>query len=117
MQVLAPLQSFLDPFLLLLSDDPLLRMAQIALFFFGAIDIFLVFFATRDILLRSRSFLYMALCIILVAALPILGFLLYLLIRPARTLKQREVDQMVRKLCEKLCPRQEKKDRKQEDSE
>jgi hypothetical protein len=98
MQILTSLQSFLDPFLLLISQDPLLRVAQAALLLIGLIDVFFVFFTTRDILLRTRSFTYMASSIILVAILPYVGFLLYLLVRPARTLMQRETDRMVREL-------------------
>ena len=102
MHVLTILQSFLDPVLLLLSDDPFLRAVQAVLLLLGAIDIFFVFFATRDILLRTHSFLYMVVCIFIVAALPLLGFLLYLLIRPARTVQQRETDRFVREMSKVL---------------
>ena len=94
-QLTATIQSFLEPWLLFLADDPMLRLLQGSMLLVGALVIFLVFFTTRDILLRTNSFLYMFVCILLVAALPIVGFLLYLLIRPARTLKERELYAMV----------------------
>lgn len=102
MQFLASFQSLLDPFLLFLSEDPLLRMMQGGLLLAGAIVIFLVFYVTRDILLRTHSFWYMAFSIILTALLPVVGFLLYLLIRPARTIREREQEALLRALAGKL---------------
>ncbi len=89
------LQEFLEPWLLFLSDDPLLRIAQIAMLILGVIAIFLVFYTTRDILLRTHSFILMFLSILLVAALPGVGFFLYLLLRPPRTLKEREIEALL----------------------
>ncbi|MDD5103457.1 MAG: hypothetical protein PHX93_03585 [Candidatus Peribacteraceae bacterium] len=102
MPFLTSLQSFFDPFLLFLSEDPLLRMMQGGLLFIGFVVIFLVFFVTRDILLRTHSFWYMAFCIVLTALLPGVGFLLYLLIRPARTIHERALEEQVRSLAAKL---------------
>jgi len=96
------LQSILEPWLLFLAEDPLLRLLQGGMLLVGAIVVFLVFFTTRDILLRTNSFLYMFLSIVLVAALPIVGFFLYLLIRPASTLREREL----RRLLEQLLKQQ-----------
>ncbi|HLD32539.1 MAG TPA: hypothetical protein VJB10_03045 [Candidatus Peribacteraceae bacterium] len=95
------LQTLLEPWFLFLADDPTLRLLQMGMLLLGTIVIFLVFFVTRDILLRTDSFLYMFLCIILVAFLPVVGFFLYLLIRPARTIKEREVEKMLRSLLQK----------------
>jgi hypothetical protein len=94
-QLTETIQSFLEPWLLFLADDPTLRLLQGRMLLVGALVIFLVFFTTRDILLRTNSFLYMFVCILIVAALPVIGFLLYLLIRPARTLKERELYAML----------------------
>ncbi len=89
-------------FLTLLADDPTLRFIQIGLLLIGIFIVFLLLFATRDILLRTRSFLYQIVCILLVALLPGVGFLVYLLIRPERTLKQRETDLRMTKMAELL---------------
>lgn len=91
-------QSFAEPWLLFLADDPVLRMLQLGMLLLGGVVIFLVFYTTRDILLRTHSFLYMFVAIVLVALLPVLGFFLYLLIRPARTLRERELYDMVARL-------------------
>lgn len=89
----------------LFSDDPAVRIFQISLVVGGSILVFLVFFTLRDILLRTHSFLYQVISIALVALFPGLGFLLYLLIRPPRTLKQRETEAMLRQLLEdKVLP-------------
>lgn len=95
MQFSPMLQSMFEPWSLFLAEDPLLRMLQCIMLFGGVIAVFLVFYTTRDILLRSNSFLYMFVSILLVAALPLVGFFLYLLIRPARTLKEKQFQKMV----------------------
>jgi hypothetical protein len=83
-------------FLSLLTDNPAIRMVQFSLLALAIVAIYLVFFATRDILLRTRSFAYQMGCILLVAALPIAGFFLYLLVRPATTIRERELEQLLR---------------------
>lgn len=88
-------------FLSLITDNPAIRMIQISLLGVAAVAIYLVFFTTRDILLRTRSFFYQLGCIFLVAILPIVGFFLYLLIRPARTLKEREIEKLLKKIVKK----------------
>lgn len=50
--------------------------------------VFLVLFVTRDILLRTHSFVFQTFCILLVALLPFVGFFLYLLVRPSQTLAE-----------------------------
>ncbi|MDD4318907.1 MAG: PLD nuclease N-terminal domain-containing protein [Candidatus Peribacteraceae bacterium] len=84
--------------LTILSDDPIVRATQVSLLVAGFLAVYLVCYATRDILLRTRSFLYQAFCILLVAALPVFGFFLYLLVRPARTVRQRETDEVLRRI-------------------
>ena len=75
-----------------LNLDPLIRGLQIALGVFSALLIFLVFWTTRDIVRRSRSLFVQLSCILLVAALPIVGFFLYLLLRPRRTIEEKEME-------------------------
>ena len=89
------LQRFAQPWLMFLAEDPALRLLQCGMLLVGVIVIFLVFFTTRDILLRTHSFWYMFFSIIIVAALPVVGFFLYLLIRPSRTNKDREMEELL----------------------
>jgi len=92
------LQNIVQPWLVFLADDPALRLLQLGMLLVGSVVIFLVFYTTRDILLRTHSFCYMFLSIVIVALLPIIGFLLYLLIRPARTIKDRELEDLLTEL-------------------
>ncbi len=85
---MAPITQFM-------MDNPGLRFAQLGLILFAAFVLFLLFFALRDILLRTRSFWYQFFCIVIVTLFPVVGFLIYLLIRPARTIKQRELEAML----------------------
>lgn len=84
------------------AEDLTLRLVQGGLLILGVVVVFLLLFATRDILLRTRSFLYQLACILLVALLPGIGFLLYLLIRPARTLKERATEARLQRIEESL---------------
>lgn len=120
--MLTYLQQYLDPWLLFLADDPMLRLLQGCLLLLGFLVVFLVFFTTRDILLRTQSFTYMFLSILLVAALPVVGFFVYLLVRPPRTLKERAIEGMVKELIGRTTktpktPRISKKGRSLESSE
>lgn len=85
----------------LLTDNPAIRALQLTLLGVAVVAIYLVFYTTRDILLRTRSFWYQLVCILLVALLPVLGFFLYLLIRPASTARERETERMLRDILKK----------------
>jgi TRAP-type C4-dicarboxylate transport system permease small subunit len=79
------------PLIQFLSENPMLSLVQLALLCAAFAAVYLVFYATRDVLLRSESLAFQILCIVLTAALPIAGFFLYLLIRPAETLRQKKM--------------------------
>ena len=64
---------------------------QALLFVVAFTLVFLVLFTTRDIILRTHSFLFQMFAIILVAILPFVGFCIYLLIRPGKTLYEKKV--------------------------
>lgn len=87
-------------------DNPGLRVAQTGLIILGVVVLFLLFFALRDILLRTRSFWYQFICIVIVTLFPVIGFLVYLLIRPARTIKERELESMLLTLVANDAPEQ-----------
>lgn len=71
---------------------PNLDANQITVYATAFVLLYCLFFVMRDIFLRTDSTVYQIFCILLAAALPIIGFLLYFLIRPARTIKQRQTD-------------------------
>ncbi len=91
-------------FLSILTDNPAVRMMQLSLIGASVVAIYLVFYTTRDILLRTRSFAYQLVSILLVAILPVLGFFLYLLIRPGSTIRERETEKMMRKILASRSP-------------
>jgi hypothetical protein len=90
--------STFSAFASLLSPDGSVRFVQLGLVAVGCVAAYCVFFTVRDALLRSRSLLFHIASLLLVTALPIIGFFVYLLVRPARTVKERETDSMLREL-------------------
>jgi len=96
------LQGLLDSALSFLSVNPLVQAVQFGLTILAVTLVFLVFWSTRDILQRTRSLFYQLICILIVAVLPIVGFFIYLLIRPARTLAERETHAALQEVVELL---------------
>lgn len=84
--------------LTLLSDNPALRALQLMLLVAAVVSVYLVLFTTRDSILRSESFWFQLVSIMLVACLPVVGFLLYVLYRPSQTLMEKELHQNIRTL-------------------
>lgn len=95
---------FPSSFFSLLASDPWLLSIQVGIGFVVFLLIFFLFFTLRDILLRSRSFWAQSGSILLVVLLPVVGFFLYLLVRPARTIKDREMEEMLRSLVHPDSP-------------
>ncbi len=95
----------MNSFLMFLQSLPSLVPANTnfspTLFGLLALDVYLIFYVTRDALLRIRPFFPQLLCILLVAVLPGVGFLLYLLVRPARLIKERALEEMLLELLDR----------------
>ena len=91
------------------SSNPSVFAVQSAMMAAAAGVVFLVLFATRDIMLRTHSFVYQVFCILIVAVLPVLGFLLYILIRPSRTLTERRLERKMDAVLQRLQPLQQQK--------
>ncbi|MBI1812235.1 hypothetical protein HY285_03030 [Candidatus Peregrinibacteria bacterium] len=85
----------------LLSASTELRFGSLMLLGFSFLAAFFVLFTARDILLRTHLFTLQACSILLVALFPIGGFLVYLLIRPPRTIKDRAMEDLVLDLLER----------------
>lgn len=101
-----------------LSADPALRLMQGLLLALAVLVVYLVFFTLRDVLLRSRNFAFQLFSILLVAFVPVVGFLLYMLIRPVQTLAERRRDRMLRELhaAMPVVVKEEKKDAPKKDA-
>lgn len=80
-----------------LPTDPV-TWVQAGVIAIAIVLIYLLLFTLRDILLRTRSFWYQFFCVLLVGCLPVIGFFVYLLIRPARTVKERDLESMLQVL-------------------
>lgn len=87
-----------------LATDPAVLVVQSLMASGAFIVVFLVLFVTRDVLLRSNSFIFQAFCILITALLPIVGFFVYLLIRPSRTIAERAMHRDIIALLSKLSP-------------
>jgi len=85
-----------------LASDPAVLAVQALMAGSAFIVVFLVLFTTRDILFRTNSFLLQTFCILLTAVLPIVGFFIYLLIRPPRTIAERAMHRDIIALMTKL---------------
>lgn len=96
MQPLVILQQLVDAALLAFNDNPVILSLQTAMVAAGVIAVYLLAHTVRDIILRTRSLPYQLACILLVTGLPVVGFFLYLLVRPARTVKERQVERMLK---------------------
>lgn len=95
-----PLPNF-EAFSQLFAANPSLVAMQMCMVAVGVLLVYLVLYATRDILLRTHSFFFQIFVIILVAVLPVVGFLLYLLLRPATTNRQRKLERDVHELLKR----------------
>jgi amino acid permease len=107
--------SILENIFSFLATDPSVLLLQILLIFAAFLIIYFVLFVTRDIILRSHSFLFQAFCILL-SAIPVFGFLLYFLIRPSETLRQQSMRHElhhVSLILEKMTKHQEARKQKQ----
>lgn len=92
----------------LFSADPAMQALQAGLLSVAAVLIFLLFWTLKDALNRSKSFWFQLISIALVTLLPIFGFLVYLLIRPARTLHEKEMEKMLRAIHKELTAKHPK---------
>lgn len=68
-----------------LSSDAFSTLKIVVLSYFGLLWLAIIVWVTRDALQRSESIMFQALAILLNILVPILGVLLYLIIRPSKT--------------------------------
>lgn len=81
--------SFLSAASLIFSSDPTVFAMQVGAIVASAVVIYTVLWTTKDVIARSRSTLFQVSSILLSAALPVVGFFLYLLLRPTTTNAER----------------------------
>lgn len=79
----------LTDFVEFLGSDAFSTIKLISLAYFSLLWIAIIIWVTRDALARSNSILFQAFAILINIAVPILGVVLYLIIRPGRTRLER----------------------------
>ncbi len=84
----------LNQFLEFLSSDTFVTLKIISLSYFGLLWLSIIIWVTRDSLSRSNSILFQAFSILLNIAIPYLGALLYLIIRPGKTRIERYYEEL-----------------------
>jgi len=99
-----------------LAADPSVLALQILMMMCAFLIVYAVLFVTRDVIIRSHSFLFQVFAILL-SAVPVIGFLVYLLIRPSTTLFERALFRKVSDLQHKLQKNETKNDVKRETSQ
>ena len=105
MEVSSALVPFGNMFNGILNGDPVILATQVLLGCTAALLVYLVFYTTRDILARTNSLGLQLASILLVAALPVVGFSLYFLIRPSRTLNEKRMQDAVHEILTILSQR------------
>jgi RNA polymerase subunit RPABC4/transcription elongation factor Spt4 len=75
-----------------------LKIAVIA--YFGLLWIAIIIWVTKDSLERSNSIIFQAIAILLNIAIPFLGILLYLIIRPGKTRMESYYEELERNMLE-----------------
>lgn len=83
-----------------LSSDTFGTVKVAVLAYFALLWLAIIIWVTKDVLQRSQSILFQAFAILLVIIVPILGVLLYLIVRPSKTRKERYYEELERSMLE-----------------
>lgn len=78
----------------LFNVENLGALKVIGIGYFSLLWLSIIIWVTRDILSRSNNLFFQAFSILLVIGLPIVGVLLYLIIRPGKTLMEKYYEQL-----------------------
>ncbi|MFH1012554.1 MAG: hypothetical protein V1760_02295 [Candidatus Peregrinibacteria bacterium] len=82
-------------------SSPSFEMIQtVGLVYIGLLWLSIIIWVTRDSISRSGSLLFQTFAILLNIIIPILGVLLYLIIRPSQTLLERYYQEMEQRLLQ-----------------
>jgi hypothetical protein len=87
-----------------LSSDLFGTLKLVALGYFSLLWLAIIIWVTRDVLQRSSSIVLQAFSILLNIAVPFLGVLLYLIIRPGKTRMERYYEELERNVLESETP-------------
>jgi len=91
---------FITQTLEFMGSDTFATVKVAVLAYFALLWLAIILWVTRDALQRSGSILFQAFSILLNIAVPILGVLLYLIIRPSKTRMERYYEELERNMLE-----------------
>lgn len=83
-----------------LTSDTLGNLKIASLGYFALLWLAIIIWVTKDALQRSNNIFFQAFSILLNIAIPILGILLYLIIRPGKTRMERYCEELERNMLE-----------------
>lgn len=86
--------SFFPQMTELFSAENLGALKIIGIGYIGLLWLSIIIWVTRDIVSRSNNLFFQAFSILLVIGLPIVGVVLYLIVRPGKTLMERYYEQL-----------------------
>lgn len=93
----------------LLSSPSFDTIQAIALGYVGLLWLSIVIWVTRDSIERSDSLIFQVFSILINIAFPVLGILLYLIMRPSKTTSERFYEELEHRLLMESLPKEEKK--------
>ncbi len=82
------------------ASDAFGTLKIVVLGYFGLLWLSIIIWVTRDALQRSSSLLFQTFSILLNIAIPIIGVLLYLIIRPSKTRMEQYYEELERNMLE-----------------
>ncbi|MCK5602414.1 hypothetical protein KAR91_11105 [Candidatus Pacearchaeota archaeon] len=108
-----PLSQFnLDAIIDFLSTPSFQTIQLAVIVYIGLLWLAIVIWVTRDAIHRSDSLIFQVVAILLNIAFPILGTLLYLIIRPGKTTTERYYEELEHRLILESIGEGEKEDKK-----
>ncbi len=92
------LSDFLNRIFTFISSPSFELVQTVGLIYIGLLWLSIIIWVTRDSISRSKSLLFQTFAILLNIAIPVLGVLLYLIMRPSQTLFERYYQEVEQKL-------------------
>lgn len=103
-------EDFINKIITFISSPSFEMVQMVGVVYIGLLWLFIIIWVTRDSIHRSKSLLFQTFSILINIAIPILGVLLYLIIRPSQTLVEKYYQEMEQRLLREAI--EEKKPRK-----
>lgn len=93
-------EDLINKIITLVSSPSFEILQMVGVIYIGLLWLFIIIWVTRDSIHRSKSLLFQTFAILINIAIPILGVLLYLIIRPSQTLVEKYYQEMEQRLLQ-----------------